>query len=139
MKTKCVFLFLLTGVMSFQVGEFAPCFAQDAPSEKVLSDKKREVRLVGSLKNKKLRSLFPDPVSVMQSSNTLCITFLEDLSNVCVEIADEAGEIMHYDLLSPFCGAECVIDLSGWDNGIYRIVFSTEEGGCLCGEFERMM
>ena len=59
-----------------------------------------------------------------------------NLKNISIEIMDESGEQVYFDVVNPVCGQTLPISILGWEEGIYSITFSNSTGGCVYGEFE---
>jgi hypothetical protein len=98
-------------------------------------DKEDEIELFGSLGNGKARSL-SYPFMVTKSSSFITVSYLNNLSNIHVEITDEYGQQVYYITVNPIAGNHLLINTFGWDNGNYQIVFSNNNGGSIYGEFD---
>ena len=126
MKTK-IFLTALFLSMIFFADSTA---ANNAPQG---DDKK--IDLQGSLAQGSTRSS-GDPFEVFLSPYSIDISFLQDLRDITIEITDEWGETVYYNIVNPVSGQTLPISIIGWEEGIYTITFSDDTGGCIYGEFE---
>ncbi|GHV22774.1 hypothetical protein FACS189428_5320 [Clostridia bacterium] len=91
--------------------------------------------LQGSFATGVMRSFF-SPFQVTKSSSFITVYYLSNLSNIQVEIVDEYGQPVYYNLVNPVSGEQLLIDISNRDTGIYTIYFTNNAGNCIYGEFE---
>ena len=95
-----------------------------------------KVILFGSLTHGGGRTL-DEPFEVSLSQNSIDIYFLQNLSNLTIEVVNESSVQVFYEKsLNPFNGQCLEIGITGWDEGIYTIIFSNNTGGCIYGNFE---
>ena len=127
MKTK---LFLFTALF-LSIWIFTDSISANGTSK----GNEQQVKLHGSLGGGTPKSSGV-PFEVFLSEYSISINFLQDLKNISIEIMDESGEQVYFDVVNPVCGQTLPISISGWEEGIYTITFSNSTGGCVYGEFE---
>jgi hypothetical protein len=90
--------------------------------------------LTGSLGGGKPKST-SNPIEAYLSQSSLDIYFLQDLSDITIEIVDEFGEQVFFNEVSPVGGISLHIDISSFDTGEYTIKFVNAKGQYLEGSF----
>jgi len=95
----------------------------------------KDVPLKGSLSNPLLRSSTVDFI-VTVYDDCINIDYMDNLSNITIEITDDSGTLYYEDIVNPVNGKSLEIDISNWENGSYHISFTNSSGGCVYGDFD---
>jgi len=133
MKTKLSLTLLLAAIL-FPLSSFVNSTHASNASE-AITDTQKAINLKGQLTQPILRS-FTIPFEAFINSNSIYINYLEDLSNITIEITHENGQLVYYTIINPVNGEYMIIDTSDWDEGNYHISFNNDSGGCISGDFE---
>ena len=131
MKTKLLLTLLFVIIISSSSSVYN---LVDAHSTRIM-DTQKQIDLKGALTESTLRS-FSIPVEVFQSSNSILINYLEDLSNISIEITDGLGQLVYLNKVNTVTGDFLMIDISDWEKGSYTISFRNSSGGCISGDFD---
>ena len=95
----------------------------------------KEILLKGSLYVGQLRSLNQE-ISVSLDEGFISIYYWVNYVHITIQITDETGQPVYYNVVDPVAGDSLMIDISDWKEGNYTISFSNSSGGCIIGEFE---
>jgi len=98
-------------------------------------DVAKDVVLKGTLHNGILRSSTVDFIVTMYA-DCINIDYLDDWSNITIEITNESGKLYYENIVDPVSGKSLMIDISDWENGSYQISFTNDSGGCVYGDFD---
>jgi len=128
MKTKVFFIVLFFSVL---------CLSHSNLANSVTKCNERgKIDLLGSLNQGGPRSIVT-PVEAFLSPYAIDIVFLQNLSNLTIQIVDESeNQVYSEKNLSPLNGQQLEISILGWDEGRYTIIISDSGGGYMCGVFE---
>ena len=132
MKTKFIPTSLLVIIILFGAS-FIYNFAY--ANNSACTDKKEQVALKGDLRKPGIKS-GGDPFEVFKDPYFLSIYYLQDLSNISIEILDEFEQVIYSNRVNPSSGGSLYIDISNWPTGYYTLYFEDEFGNSMCGCFE---
>ena len=98
-------------------------------------DPEEEIELQGALAKSTIRSLIK-PFRATVNNHSVNIYYLQDLSNISIEITNESGQVVYSTNVSPTYGGSLHIGISSWTNGFYTIRFANSSGNSIYGSFE---
>jgi hypothetical protein len=101
-----------------------------------VGEEEEEIILLGPLENGTIRSIFK-PFNVIKNSYSISIYYLQNLSNIDVEIVDDLGQVVYSNNVNATYGENLRIDILNWPAGNYTIHFSNSSGNSICGNFKK--
>ncbi len=100
-----------------------------------LTGEKNEVKLVGSLSENHVRSVF-NQIEVFKTASELDVNFLCDVGSIDIVVYDDSGNIAYEENVDTSAVRQVSIDISGWDPGSYEIRLIDTDGNFMYGEFD---
>lgn len=129
MKTK-IFIFSFAAIILFSVSS-----AYNFVHAENSASKSEKVELKGYLEKPTSKS-GGDPFEVFKDANFLSIYYLQDLSNISIEVLDEFGQGVYSNTVDPTSGGSLFIDISNWPARYYTLYFKDRSGNSIYGSFE---
>ena len=134
---KKIFLFIsLFGIFVSELFNPSVLMASEtAVSQETISRNEETVYLHGLFAIGKMRS-YSCPFEVTKTSSFITIHYLDSLSRIYVEIVDDFGKEVYFNIVEPVANTELLIDISSWDVGLYTLSFTDQSGNCIYGLFK---
>jgi hypothetical protein len=117
MKTKIILTFLFA-ITIFAVSSTCN-FMYANNSQSSTTDKEEQIDIHGSLAQSTLRSSFT-PFEVIKGTYSLSIYYLQDLTNISINVYNELGQSVYSNRVNPNYGSSLHLDISSWPKGITR-------------------
>ena len=139
MKAKLVLMCLFSIAILFSASPYNLAFANNSDNmkekEDVETNTEEELDLRGSLENIPVRSLL-QPFRVTKNNHSVNIYYLQNLSDISIEITNEFGQVVYSNNVNAVSGGSLHIDILNWSSGIYTIQFRKSFGNRIYGDFE---
>ncbi len=133
MKTKIILTFFLAIIIIGGSSTYNFMYANN--SQCGTTDKEEQIDLHGSLAQSTLRSSFT-PFEVTKGTYSLSIYYLQDLTNISIDVYNELGQSVYSNKVNPNYGGSLHLDISSWPKGYYTISFKSVSGNAIYGDFE---